>query len=159
MPCRYTLLSTAAGSLKPGCPYSRMDCFGASASIPASSAATRPSAVQSRPRLRPSRHPCHRAPQSRSCQAPASGRSMHRRLRAKDPEPASAMVFGALDWRRSAVSWVFGSVAATGIGEGVSGAATGAAIASSSFLRWPNDATPMSLRSSLVSRLIFGSFE
>src|SRR6516165_9254905 len=55
-------------------------------------------------------------------------------------------------WRRSAVSWVFGSDTATGIEEGASGAAVRAAIASSSFLRWPSDATPMSLRSSFVSR-------
>src|SRR5262252_1164607 len=55
-------------------------------------------------------------------------------------------------WRRSAVSWVFGSVTATGIEEGASGAAVRAAIAFSSFLRWPSDATPMSLRSSFVSR-------
>src|SRR5215467_13463048 len=55
-------------------------------------------------------------------------------------------------WRRSAVSWVFGSVTATGIEEGASGAAVRAAIAFSSFLRWPSDATPMSLRSPFVSR-------
>src|SRR5215475_3686847 len=55
-------------------------------------------------------------------------------------------------WRRSAVSWVFGSVTATGIEEGASGAAVRAAIAFNSFLRWPSDATPMSLRSSFVSR-------
>src|SRR5262249_34934142 len=55
-------------------------------------------------------------------------------------------------WRRSAVSWVFGSVTATGIEEGASGAAVRAAIAFTSFLRWPSDATPMSLRSSFVSR-------
>src|SRR5215510_11003903 len=55
-------------------------------------------------------------------------------------------------WRRSAVSWVFGSVTATGIEDGASGAAVRAAIAFSSFLRWPSDATPMSLRSSFVSR-------
>ena len=42
--------------------------------------------------------------------------------------------------RRSAVSWVSGPVAATGVGEGASGGATRAAIASSSFLRCPNDA-------------------
>src|SRR5215468_115473 len=54
-------------------------------------------------------------------------------------------------WRRSAVSWVFGSVTATGIEEGASGAAVRAAIAFG-FLRWPSDATPMSLRSSFVSR-------
>src|SRR5260370_42711920 len=44
-------------------------------------------------------------------------------------------------WRRSAVSWVFGSGTATGIEEGASGAAVRAAIALSSFLRWPSDAT------------------
>jgi hypothetical protein len=40
-------------------------------------------------------------------------------------------------WRRSAVSWVFGSITTTGIEEGASGAAVRAAIAFSSFLRWP----------------------
>ena len=56
--------------------------------------------------------------------------------------------------RRSAeASAVFGCAAATGAGGAASGVAARAAIASRSFLRWPNDATPMSLRSPFVSRL------
>ena len=55
---------------------------------------------------------------------------------------------------------VGGGATLAGIGAGTTGGDAGvavgappnSAIASSSFLRWPNDATPMSLRSSLVSR-------
>ena len=54
-------------------------------------------------------------------------------------------------WRRSAVVRLRLPINA---GCGETGAApASSAIASSSFLRWPNDTTPMSLRSSLVSRL------
>ena len=52
-------------------------------------------------------------------------------------------------WRRSAASRALGSIAGCG---DTGKAPASSAIASSSFLRWPNDTTPMSLRSSLVSR-------